>query len=559
MNNPPKSLSPRLLNLMLAKRAKEALLAGDPRPIVELHWPGTILDDFQADLIGSMFGGQFCEVAVKGCAGAGKGAAVAIGINLWFTVSQKCTIAVVSPNLQHSQEVMFREIADWRRRMRHPGPGEIRSASLTALGKHLTLVNPTTKEGLSGRHGDNVLFVFDEATSIPEGFYNMALNQAEMIVAIGNPRTRSGWFRRLFLVHAPDETQSIPCRGKLRRCITISGEDCRNVREGRVVIPNQLTRERLAEIMAHPDLQYRRMFALAKFPTEDAQFQLIFGSWLDRHTSASFVPGNWSCCGLDPAASESGDESVLAIGNESGVKVILSTKIKSLQGLVEWTIEMARQHNVRLDYGHWITVDANGVGQGAAEMLKRAGAHVINFVGSERAEFHHLYSNRRAEGYGLLANRLNPNDYWGEQPWALPDDPLLLEELCAVERIMEADGVSFRLIPKERQREEGPRSLRDILGRSPDRADAVTYLWEAVRKYAAIANRPRRHAAYVPPDVQARIDQRRAMAPRPKTLIEYLGLDDFGPLRRSDHEPRRLTMSDIVQNIRSSSQRGRLF
>lgn len=297
MNNNPKFLDPRVMKLVLARRAKEALLSGDPRPIVELHWPGTILDDFQVDIIRSLFDTKFCEIAVKGCTGAGKGAAVAIAVNLWFTLWEKCKVIVVSPTLGHSQQVMFGEIVDWRQRMRHAGPGEIRAASLAAPGKYLTLVNPTTKEGISGRHGDNVLFVFDEATSVPDGFYDMALTQAEMIVALGNPRTRSGWFRRLFGTHAPDETKTVPCRSKWRRCITISGYACRNVREGRIVIPNQLSAARLAEIMAHRDPQFQRMFGLAQFPTEDAQFQLILGSWLERHTSAKFDPGRCAAAG----------------------------------------------------------------------------------------------------------------------------------------------------------------------------------------------------------------------------------------------------------------------
>lgn len=84
MTDNPRLLDPRLKFVVLAKRAKEALLKGDPRPIVELHWPGTILDDFQIDIIRSLFDPKFCEIAVKGCAGAGKGAAVAIGVNLWL-------------------------------------------------------------------------------------------------------------------------------------------------------------------------------------------------------------------------------------------------------------------------------------------------------------------------------------------------------------------------------------------------------------------------------------------------------------------------------------------
>jgi hypothetical protein len=141
-------------------------------------------------------------------------------------------------------------------------------------------------------------------------------------------------------------------------------------------------------------------------------------------------------------------------------------------------------------------------------------------------ELYKQYFNRRAEIYGELAKRLNPDGKYSERPWALPNDSQLLEELCAMEKIMESDGVSFRLIPKHRQREGGQPCIRDMIGRSPDRADAVAYLWYVVDEYVKKANRPR-DAAYLPPEVDEAIRRRIAAAPRPTSLAEYLGLVEY--------------------------------
>jgi hypothetical protein len=91
--------------------------------------------------------------------------------------------------------------------------------------------------------------------------------------------------------------------------------------------------------------------------------------------------------------------------------------------------------------------------------------------------------NLRAEAYGELARRLDPEGPWAEEPWALPADPLLREELVAPEKIFSSDGLAFRLTPKHRHPGANcvGETLREKLGRSPDTADAVAYLYHAGR------------------------------------------------------------------------------
>lgn len=477
---------PRVQLAIQARQAREQLLAGNPLPIVQLHWPGAMLDDFQVDIIASAFNPAIQELFIKGCTGAGKGCAVAIAVNLWFLIREGARIIVTAPNYDHARTVMFGEISAWRKQMRYPGAGRLLATGMAAEGKSLELANPETSEGFSGRHGPNTLFVFDEATATSDEFYDLAKTQSRLIIALANPRALSGWFRRAFPRHDPNRTQTIECPLGQRRCITISGQDCRNVKEGRTVIPNQLTRERFQAIMAHEDPQHGLVFGLAEFPTEDPERQVILPSWLERHTGASGENLPVSAFGLDVAASRFGDLTVLAAGGSTGVRALHIQKLSDTMETVGWVLNVATKvYGIDLCRGRiGITVDATGIGKGVADRLKERGARVDPFVGAASPDNGDLYQNRRAEAYGELARRLDPRGAWSDQTWRLPADPLLLEELVAVEKIFGSEGLKFRLIPKERTGNESYRgdTIKEKLGRSPDRADAVVLLYDQIRR-----------------------------------------------------------------------------
>jgi hypothetical protein len=332
--------------------------------------------------------------------------------------------------------------------------------------------------------------VFDEATSISDEFYDLAKTQAKLIVALANPRTMGGWFRRAFPLDSPNRTQTIETPFGKRRCITISGRDCRNVREGREVIPNQITRERYEALMSHPDPRWRTVFALGHFPEEDPERQVILPSWLERHQQAWHSGIGVEALGLDVAASEHGDATVLAVGGKDGVREIHRHKKRDTMETVGWVLSLAQdRYGLDVRYGNVpICVDMDGLGKGVGDRLREQGVRVIEFRGNATSKAHpKTYVNLRAEAYGELARRLDPEGPWADEPWALPADPLLREELVAPEKIFSSDGLAFRLTPKHRH--PGAtfvgETLQEKLGRSPDTADAVAYLYHAERSIEA--------------------------------------------------------------------------
>jgi len=126
----------------------------------------------------------------------------------------------------------------------------------------------------------------------------------------------------------------------------------------------------------------------------------------------------------------------------------------------------------------------DGLGKGVGDRLAEQGCRVVEIRGNATPiEDRHRCANRRAEMYAHLADRLDPAQ--NDDAFALPDDRELLDELVAPEKVWHgSDGLKFRLTPKARrpgQTFKG-RTVSERLGRSPDKADAVAYMFQAVRQ-----------------------------------------------------------------------------
>ncbi len=481
------------------------------------------IDGFQSDIIESAFRPEITELFIKGCTKPGKGFAVALVANVWFDIFPESRVIISSDRIEHAQRVIFAEIASLRQRMRRPGSGTIQVRGISDGPKHYMMIaNPQTGEGFSGQHGPSTLFLFDEASAVPDEFYDNAKKQARMIIALSNPRTLGGWFRRAFPIQTPDATQTVATSFGRRRCVTVGGEDCLNVRHKRLekpiaphggieirgrtfaagdpipselhddirpIIPNQLDYARYRDILAHPNPRHVEVFGQGRFPMEDLELQVILDSWLDRHIDA------WSIMreeipvdafGLDVAASQNGDETVLAAGGSSGLRRLHVRQMADTMQTVAWTLAIARdEYGIDLKAGMVpVAVDMDGLGKGVGDRLAEQGARIIEIRGNRPADVEpDLYANKRAENYGELARRLDPRGPWGNDPWPMVTDAMLREELTAPAKLFASDGVRFRITPKDRPPGgifKGE-TLREKLGRSPDRADAVVYLYAAVR------------------------------------------------------------------------------
>jgi hypothetical protein len=120
--------------------------------------------------------------------------------------------------------------------------------------------------------------------------------------------------------------------------------------------------------------------------------------------------------------------------------------------------------------GAYIAVDAIGIGSSALDFINGLGLPVCPVVGSEGSPGTDSsgtlrFKNRRAEMYWRLREALDPTN---PKPIALPPDQELLGDLAAVRYKVVQMGKALAGI-QMRDKDE----IREVLGRSPDKGDAV--------------------------------------------------------------------------------------
>lgn len=543
---------------------KALCIDGNPYPLIAYFWPDLLIVDpdeekyFEGEIgsennpclrldkwqreevLDQLFREEVYDVAVKGNTKPGKGASIAIGVNLWFEVYPQSKVILTSSSYDHAKDVIFAEVAKWRRMMSGQVSGKLLNTGVADHSQHyLAISNPTAAEGFSGQHGPATLFVFDEASSMDKDRYDDAQKQAKKVVMIGNPRHISGAFYKLF-DDCKDKNvcQDVPGPMGLRRCVTVGGMDCANVRYKRLekpvgpiggieidgvlyghgrriplsafekvkpLIPQQVDYARYMAIKEDSDPRHAAVFADGHFPDEDPEKQVILRSWMKRHTDAwKAAKGGLpiEAFGFDVARSTHGDASVLTCGGSKGISKQVIWKFADTTFHARRILQEAKSLGIDLtsdcrqdDQGQWtifdrvpVCVDMDGVGAGVGDILRDWGVWVIEFRGNAVAKVDpKKYGNWRAEAYALFGRRCSPHDNWSQEPFMLPDDDELLDDLCVPEKApIGGDALRFRLQPKD--------EIVKKLGRSPDKGDSAVYFHTAQREYDSEGRAYRRAA-----------------------------------------------------------------
>lgn len=541
--------------------AREEARIGDPFPLIRLQWPDLViedetdkfyfakhcnraehldlrLDDKQCHFISQIFNRRNKEVAIKGCTSPGKGFATALAINVWYDIWKEDRIILISPTVDHAISIMFAEVSKIRRRMKFPGTSAIFTTSIkdAKCESHLLqILNPEGGEGVSGAHGKNTMYVFDEASRVPGELIDNARSPARMIIAISNPRTLSGWFYDLFPKTNPDIDQEFVDRGIPRAVVTFGGRDCLNVKANRLndpqysppgginieaedgnkhwipegvpipaslqkyvraLIPAQMDAAKYVSLKQSKNKTEVMWRADGQFPSEDAEMQIVPASWLRKPTE------EWkkhreeivvTAFGLDLAYSLDGDSTIFVSGGWKGIKHIFATKKASTGDTLAWIRQMGLQLGIDIFNGEApIAVDTIGAGGDRfCDLMEEAGCNVIRSTGNASSKIDpHTYMNTRAELYGEFGNRLNP-DSDHLDTFMVPDDELMVEEFAAHEKVYASDGIKFYLTPKSpsaKQRSGGVKlqTVKEKIGRSPDRSDAVVLCYAAIRESSEV-------------------------------------------------------------------------
>ena len=158
--------------------------------------------------------------------------------------------------------------------------------------------------------------------------------------------------------------------------------------------------------------------------------------------------------GLD-VARHGDDLSALAVRHGRAVLEVKTIRIDDTMRLAEWLAHEYRIANPKPDR---IYIDVTGIGWGVYDRAKQLGLPAYP-ADTAQSSAHPNYKNKRAEMYF----RFKEEHIHGGG--SLPEDKDLAMELLAIEYEHEERTGKIKLVPKDR--------IKEVLGRSPDRADAV--------------------------------------------------------------------------------------
>jgi phage terminase large subunit len=419
-------------------------------------------------------------VAVRSANSIGKDW-LAARLALWWIYAVGGRVLLTGPTDRQVSEVLVRrEIAQAFRIGKLPGDLGTRALRIPPEeeGRLLAFTSNEASK-LTGFHGARIMVVITEAQGVEDFAYEALLSCAtgthDRILAVGNPTSPEGRFFSISQIASQWVKVKIPA------------SDHPNVAERREVIPGACTPsfvERIRKEFGVDSPQYISR-VLAEFP-EDAEHGLITRAHLEaavaRFDSSAMVEearaSGWTV-GVDVA--RYGDDSTCVAIRRGpilwGIKTWHGADTMETTGRV---IEALRARHFRpsqvanplfatdpsesfgpgiMTSDLLIIVDVIGLGSGVLDRLNEQGWPAMAHHSSSRPRDPSRFVNRRAETYWTLRLMLE------EGKIALPRDETLFEELLATNWFINSTG---------KIQIEDKKDLKSRLGRSPDRADAVT-------------------------------------------------------------------------------------
>lgn len=413
----------------------------------------------QEEIAGSLVDSAL--VHVQSCNGAGKDW-LSARLALWWVYARQGLCIVSGPTERQIRGVVFGELStSWT----GTGdlPGELYSLALRVPGAGEAIgFASTSASSFTGWHDPNLLVILTEAQGLEDWVYEAALSCAvgsgSKILAVGNPLDPSGPF------------YNASRSGNWRR-FTISAFDHPNLIEGREVIPGAVTKEsceRIAATYGNESPQYMSR-VLGRFP-KASEHSLVSRDWLDAAAAREAKPTGDPVVAVDPARL-GGDSTILAVRRGSVVESLIEVPGGDTMQTTGRVIRHVRDVGVRprkaavpfrepsRDARGKVIVDATGLGSGIADRLREQGFNVHEFVGARSPRDGNRFANLRAEAYWHLRDDLEAGRL------TVPDDEGLFEELLAHRWEVNSSG---KILIERKE------LIRGRLGRSPDRADALS-------------------------------------------------------------------------------------
>lgn len=395
------------------------------------------------------------QVAIASGHGIGKSALVSWVI-LWAISTYEDTKGVVTANTENQLKTKtWAELAKWYRLCITRHWFEFTATALFARSAdhektwRIDMVpwSERNTEAFAGLHnkGKRILLVFDEASAIPDLIWEVsegALTDSNTEIiwcAFGNPTKNVGRFRE--------------CFAKFKHRWATRQIDSRTVK-----MTNKVQLQKWVDDYGE-DSDFVRVRVRGVFPSASSN-ALLGPDEVEAAMERTYKPDqfNYAAVIMGVDVARQGDDSSV-IARRQGMAAF---PLKSLR--IPDTMLVAAQVSLHQDEhsADAVFVDATGgYGVGVVDAMRQTGRDPIEVYFSGKAT-DPRYFNKRSEMYFELAK-------WVKSGGSLPKDRELAEELCATTYSFQGD--KFRLDDKD--------SIKETLGRSPDKADALALTFAA--------------------------------------------------------------------------------
>ena len=370
-----------------------ALLAADPMQFIALCWPGMRLSDKQREVLLSLRDNH--ETFVHAANQMGKTRIAAI-VAIWFFASRTpARVVISSSNETQLENVLWSEICQLIRSAAWPLPFVVTHLSIkkrchaddsdTESADYVLGHVTKTVESFQGHHlpsdRPRVLVIFDEASAIPDEFFEASESWAHRKLVVGNPLSTTNFFYRC--CKGGDVEDPAGGDGLLRKVIHIDGRDSPNVQlglrwqeEGRagvppVPIPGLLTYPEYLRREQQWD-EVKRTTRLHGHFYEGDQKLLFPMAWLDvaidEHRGAELQQQTRraEAIGVDVAAGGR-DKTVWTVVDRRGVIEQIVMDTPNTMEIAGRTIRLMGQYNVSPQR---VAFDAGGGGKQIADRLR---------------------------------------------------------------------------------------------------------------------------------------------------------------------------------------------
>ena len=395
------------------------------------------------------------KLAVKAGHGVGKSYVLSRLAIAFLVTYPQSKVITTAPTWTQVEKILWSEIRTAVRTAKYPVGGDPLTVELRLADDWFALGMSTDElDRFQGFHAPHVLVIFDEASGIPQGMWEAAdslmVGSHSHWVVVGNPLEPSGPFYHAFQSGSPWSN------------ITISCEDCPNVRENREVIPGLVGRE-WVDAKRREWGEDSPLFAsrvLGQFPAI-ALSHVIERSWV-LNCLGRYLPPTFPQKFLTIDVADMGDDhTVMYVWD--GPKILKSTiygKVEAMQSAGN-AVALAKATDCTAIIG-----DAGGLGAPVMQRIRElAGSEmdVIPVNGAEKS-MKEEFRNMRAEVWFTAGQLLQ------EGQACLPDDPTLMADLTAPVYTIRSGKILIQ------DKDE----IKRELGRSPDQGDAcVLGLWYA--------------------------------------------------------------------------------